>query len=95
MKTYVGLDVQIHLFLTSVPVCGQALRSGRFTTGGKNHRYPLDRRLGGSQNGYGSRGEEKIFPLPGLEYPPFFRPARSQSLYRVCYPGFLPTLKTL
>jgi hypothetical protein len=30
----------------------------------------------------------KYFTLPGLELPPLGRPARSQSLYRLRYPGY-------
>jgi hypothetical protein len=30
----------------------------------------------------------KILPLPGLELRPLGRPARSQSLYRLRYPGY-------
>jgi hypothetical protein len=29
----------------------------------------------------------KFLTLPGLEFRPFGRPARSQSLYRLFYPG--------
>jgi hypothetical protein len=47
---------------------------------GKAPRYPLDRRLGGPHTRSGRHGEVKI-----LE--PTDRPARSQSLYRQCYPG--------
>jgi hypothetical protein len=37
-------------------------------------RYPLDRRLGGSQSRFGRGGEEKNYqPLPGLE-PPIIQP---------------------
>jgi hypothetical protein len=31
--------------------------------------------------------KKKFLPLPGLELWPFDRPARSQSLYRLSYPG--------
>jgi hypothetical protein len=33
--------------------------------------------------------KRKFFILPGLELRPFGRPARSQSLYRLSYPGSL------
>jgi hypothetical protein len=46
-----------------------------------------DRRLGGHQSRSGRRGEEKFLTLPGLELWPLVRPARSQSLYRLLYPG--------
>jgi hypothetical protein len=32
--------------------------------------------------------KRKFLNLPGLELRPLGRPARSQSLYRLCYPGF-------
>jgi hypothetical protein len=54
---------------------------------GKRPRYPLDRRLGGPQNRYGERGEEKILDPTGTQLRPLHRPARSQSLYRLSYPG--------
>jgi hypothetical protein len=47
---------------------------------GKNPWYPLDRRLGGSQNRSGRGGEEKNSqPLPGFEPPDHL--ARSPALY--------------
>jgi hypothetical protein len=55
---------------------------------GKSHRYPFYRRLGGPQSQSGRYGEVKIFYLTGTRtlVPPD-RPARSQSLYRLSYPG--------
>jgi hypothetical protein len=45
-----------------------ASRSGRFTPQGKSLCYPLDRRLGGTQNRSGRGGEEKSSQLPpGIE----------------------------
>jgi hypothetical protein len=55
MKTYVGVDVLIHVFLTLALVGGVL----RFTTRPLYPRYPLDRRLGGPQNRSGRLGEEK------------------------------------
>jgi hypothetical protein len=49
-------------------------------------RYPLYRRLGGPQGR--SRQVRKISPLTGIRSPD--RPARSQSLYRLSYPGPYP-----
>jgi hypothetical protein len=54
---------------------------------GKRPRYPLDRRLGGLQSRSGHYGEENILTLPGLEHRSLGRPARSQALYRLRYPG--------
>jgi hypothetical protein len=78
MKAYGGEDVQ----LTSSLVGSEcsASRPSRFTTG-KEPRYPLGRRLGGPQSRSGQRGEEKILD------PTRTRLTRSQSLYRLRYPG--------
>jgi hypothetical protein len=61
MKKYGGVDVQIHVFLTSALVGGEwsDSRPGRFTPG-KSPRYPLDRRLGGPQNRSGGHGKEEF-----------------------------------
>jgi hypothetical protein len=67
MKAYGGVDVQIHIFLTSALIGGKwsASRIGRFTPRGNSPRYPLDRRLGGPQSRSGRRGEEKILDATG------------------------------
>jgi hypothetical protein len=80
MKAYGRGDVQIHIFLTSVLAGGEwsASRPDRFTPGEKSPRYPLDKRLGGPQNRYGSSGrcgEEKILDLTGVRTPTS-RPSR-------------------
>jgi hypothetical protein len=55
---------------------------------GKSLRYPFYRRLGGPQSQSGRYGEVKIFYSNGTRTPaPSGRPARSQSLYRLSYPG--------
>jgi hypothetical protein len=57
---------------------------------GKSLRYPLDRRLGGPQSRSGQRVEEKNSQLPPrIELRSSDRPSRSQSLYRLGYPGSL------
>jgi hypothetical protein len=53
----------------------------------KSPQNPLDRKLDGSHNRSGRRGEEKILTLPGLEFRPLSRPARSQSLHRLLLPA--------
>jgi hypothetical protein len=58
------------LFFTSVLDGGEwsASRPSQFTPGGRNHRHPLGRGLGGPQSQIGHCGEEKIlFPLSGNE----------------------------
>jgi hypothetical protein len=83
MKTYRKVDVYIHVYLTS------ASRPGRFT--------PIERATSthciggylGPRTGMDDVERRKILPLPGLEFRPLGRPARSQSLYRLSYPGSL------
>jgi hypothetical protein len=77
MKAYGGVDVSIHIFLTSALIGGEwlALRPGRFTPRGKSPQYPLHRRLGGQQSRSGRRGEEKILYPTGTQIRPLGRPA--------------------
>jgi hypothetical protein len=56
MKTYGGVDICIHLFLT-LTLAGLPQ--------GKSPQYPLNRRLGGPQNESGERGEKKNIALTG------------------------------
>jgi hypothetical protein len=91
MKTYGGVDVQIHIFLTWTLARGEwsASRPGRFTPG---ERAPGTNWIGGW---VGSRAclddmeKRKFLLLQGLEIWPLGRPARSQSLYSLSYPGSL------
>jgi hypothetical protein len=54
----------------------------------KSPRYPFYRRLGGPQSRYGRYGVMKIFYPTGIRTPaPPGRPACSQLLYRLSYPG--------
>jgi hypothetical protein len=61
MKTYGGVEEQLHAFLTSGLDTGEwsASSPGRFTLRGKNPRHPLNRRIGGPQSRSGRRGEKK------------------------------------
>jgi hypothetical protein len=76
-------------FLTLALAGGEwsALRPGRFTP---KERAPGTHRIGGWMDP-GARlddGEKRKFlTLPGLELRTHRRPARSQSLYRLRYPG--------
>jgi hypothetical protein len=58
MNAYGGVNVYIHIFLTSALAGGEwsASRPGRFTSGDRI----LDRRLGGPQSQSGRLGEENI-----------------------------------
>jgi hypothetical protein len=73
MKTYGGVEVQLHALITwaldgDLPVPAALLP-------GKDPRYPLHRRLDGPQSPYGRGGEEKNF-CPCRELNPG-RPARN------------------
>jgi hypothetical protein len=89
MKTYRGVDVLIHIFLTSAQAGGDwsASRLGRFTPGEK---APGTHWIGGwvgPRAGLDYMEKWKILTPPGLEFRPLSRPASSQSLYRLRYPG--------
>jgi hypothetical protein len=47
----------------------------------------MDTTPGGPRNRSGRHGEENNSLLPGLELSPLRRPAHSQSIYRLRYPG--------
>jgi hypothetical protein len=89
MKAYGGVDVYIHIFLTSALVGGElsASRPGRFTFG---ERAPGSHWVGGwvePRAGLEYLEKRKFLTLPGLELRSLGRPAHSQSLYRLQYPG--------
>jgi hypothetical protein len=89
MKTYGGVDVYIHIFLTSALVGGEwsASRPDRFIPG---ERAPDTHWIGGwmgPRAGLDAVVERKFLTLPGLQLRPLGRPARSQSLYRLRYRG--------
>jgi hypothetical protein len=76
-------------FLTSALVGGEwsASRPCRFTPG---KRVPDTHWLGGCVDprvGLDDLEKRKFLTLPGLKLRSLGRPARSQSLYRLCYPG--------
>jgi hypothetical protein len=87
MKAYGGVDVYTHVFLTSVLAGDEwpTSRPGQFTLGEK---APDTHWIGGS---VGPRADDventKFLTLLGLEGHTLSRPVRSQSLYRLRYPG--------
>jgi hypothetical protein len=85
MKAYKGVDIYIHIFLTSALVGTEwsASRPRSFTSG---ERAPGTHWIGGwvdPRVGLDDVEKRKFFTLPGLELRPVSRPARSQSLYRL------------
>jgi len=88
MKTYRGTG-RIPPYILSLGARCEwpASRPGRFTTDGKNHRHPWDRRLGGPQSRSGLDVEEKYLSSWRESNPTC--PACSHSLYRLSYPGSL------
>jgi hypothetical protein len=82
-------DVQIHVLLTSAQVGDEwsTSRPGSLTPW---ERAPGIHWIGGYvslRTGLDDVEKIKILPLPGLELRTLGRPARSQSLYRLRYPG--------
>jgi hypothetical protein len=87
MKAYGRVVVEIHVFLISALFRYEwsATHPGRLTP---------DERASGTHwiescvgSGMEDMEKRKISPLPGLELRPLGRPASSQSLYRLSYPG--------
>jgi hypothetical protein len=89
MKAYGGVDVQIHVFLTSELVWGEwsASRPGRFTTHERASRTHWIGGWVGPRAGLDDVEKRKFLPLPGLEHRPLYRPSLSQTLYRLTYRG--------
>jgi hypothetical protein len=89
MKAYGGVDVQIHVFLTSALAGSEwsASCSGNLTP---RERVPDTHWIGSfvdPREGLNDVEKRKFFAIPGLEHRPLGRPARSQLVYRLRYPG--------
>jgi hypothetical protein len=89
MNGYGGVEVYSHVFLTPAFVGDEwsVSRSGRFTSG---ERTSGTYWIGGWMDpgtGLDDVENRKFLTLPGLKFWPLARPARSQSLYRLSYPG--------
>jgi hypothetical protein len=85
MKAYGGVDVQVHIFLTSALAGGEwsAPRPCRFSPG---ERDTGTHWIGGyvdTRTGLDDFENRKFLTLPGLELRPLSRPSRSQSLDRL------------
>jgi hypothetical protein len=89
MKAYGGVDVQIHILLTSALAGGEwsASRPSRFTP---RERVPGTHWIGGGVDpraGLDNVEKRKFLTIPGLELQPLSHPAQGQSLHRLRYPG--------
>jgi hypothetical protein len=89
MKAYGGMDVEMHIFLTSALGLGEwsASRPGHFTPGERAHGVHW---IGGwvvPRAGFDAVEKRKLLTLPGLELRPLGHPSRSQSLYGLRNPG--------
>jgi hypothetical protein len=84
-------DVQIHVFLSSALVGDKwsASNPGRFTSGETAPGTHWRRGLVGPRAGLDDVKKRKFLTLIGFKLRPLGRPARSPSLYRLRYPGFL------
>jgi hypothetical protein len=89
MKAHGGMDVHIHIFLTSALVGGEwpASRPGRFTPAERDPDTQWKEGWVNPRAGLDDVEERKFLTLPGLELRPLGRPARRQSLYRLSYRG--------
>jgi hypothetical protein len=85
MKAYGGVDIYIHIFLTSELPGGDwsASRSSRFIVG--ERAAPWIRGWVGPRAGLDDVEKREFLTLPELELRNPVRPANSQSLYRLPY----------
>jgi hypothetical protein len=89
MKAYGGVDEYIHIFLTPTLAGGEwsASRPVRFTSGERASGTHWIEGWVGPRAGLDDVEKEKYLIFSGLELRPLGRPASSQSLYRLSYPG--------
>jgi hypothetical protein len=88
MKAYKGVDVYIHVSLTSVLIGAGQLHAPTALTPGE--RASGTHWIGGCVGAWTGLDVKstKMLPVPELELCPLGRPDSSQSLYRLRYPGF-------
>jgi hypothetical protein len=80
MKKYEGVDVQIHVFLTSALVGGAATCPCRFSPGERSSGIRWKGSWVDPRVGLDYLEKWKFFTLPGLEFRSLDRPACSQLL---------------
>jgi hypothetical protein len=89
MKVYGGVDVKIHIFLTSAVAGGECStsRPGRFNPGERASGTFWIGGWVGPRASLDAVEMRKFLTLPGLELRPLGCPDHSQSPYRLRYPG--------
>jgi hypothetical protein len=89
MKAYGGMDVEIHIFLSTALVVGERSASNpcRFIPGERDPGFIWIGGLVDHRAGLDDVKNREFLILPGLELRPLGLPARTQSLYRLSYPG--------
>jgi hypothetical protein len=89
MKAYARVDVYIHIFFTSaLDGCEWSVsRPSHFTPGEKVPSIHCMEGWVDPRAGLEDVEKRKFLTLPELELRPLGRSARSQSLYRLRYPG--------
>jgi hypothetical protein len=81
MKAYGGVDVYIHIFLTS------ALVGGEWSASGPGHFTPGERASGTHWIGGWVGPRATLNDVEKRKFSTLCLPLRSQSLYLLCYPG--------
>jgi hypothetical protein len=86
-----GVDVQIHVFLTLGLAGGEWSASylGHFTPGERASNTQWIGSWMGPRADPDNVEKRKYLTLSGIELQPLGRPAHSQSLYQLCYPSSL------
>jgi hypothetical protein len=89
MKAYMGMDIQIYVFLSLELAGGEwsASRPGRFTP---KEGTPVTQWIGGLValiTRLDNMERRKILPLKELKLRPLGRPSRRQSVYPLSHPG--------
>jgi hypothetical protein len=89
MKAYGEVDLWVKIFLTSALVVGEwsASRPCCFNPGERAFGTHWIGSWVSPRAGLDYMEKRKFLTLPGLELRPLGRPARTQSLYRLSYPG--------
>jgi hypothetical protein len=89
MNTYGGVDIEIHVLLTSALVGGGASCPGCFTPGERALGTHWIRGWVGPETGLDDVEKIQLLTIPALDLRPLGSRTRSHLLYRLRYPGSL------